>query len=273
MPSLIAQLRKEWIMSYECIKLEKSDRLARITINRPDKLNALNIKTVLELTDAFTDVKADRSIGVVILGSEGGKAFAAGADISELQKQDMLSGKEFSERGHRLCNLIENLGKPVIAAIPGFALGGGCEIAMACTLRVASEKAKLGQPEINLGTIPGYGGTQRLARLIPRGVAMDLVLTGRIIGAEEAKQLGLLNRVVPHDELDSAVDELAAQLLSKPPFALQANMEAVLHGTELSYEEACRVEANLFAMTCGTEDFSEGMSAFLEKREATFKGR
>ena len=260
-------------MGYECITVEKSGRLATVTINRPDKLNALNIKTVLELTDAFGEIKADDGTGVVILQGAGGKSFAAGADIGELLKLDMVGGKDFSARGHNLCNLIENLGKPVIASICGFALGGGCEIAMACTLRVASEKARLGQPEVNLGTIPGYGGTQRLSRLVPRGVAMELCLTGRVIKAEEALQLGLVNSVVPHDELDAAVKELADTLLAKPPFALRANMEAVLHGTEVSYEEGCRIEANLFSLTCGTEDMKEGMSAFLEKREAAFKGK
>lgn len=260
-------------MSFETIKLEKSGRLARVTINRPDKLNALNIKTVLELTAAFEELSADDGTGVVILQGAGGKAFAAGADINELSKQGMLDGKDFSARGHRLCNLIENLGKPVIASISGFALGGGCEIAMACTLRIASEKAKLGQPEVNLGTIPGYGGTQRLARLVPRGVAMELVLTGRVIGAEEAMRIGLVNRVVPHEKLDDEVVAMAETLLSKPPFALRANMEAVLHGSEVSYEEGARIEANLFALTCGTEDMKEGMKAFLEKREAKFTGK
>ncbi len=260
-------------MPYESIKVEKKDRIARVTINRPGKLNALDINTVLELTRAFTDIKSDDSIGVAILEGEGGKSFAAGADIGELLRQDLIDGKDFSERGHNLCNLIENLGKPVIASICGFALGGGCEIAMACTLRVASEKARFGQPEINLGTIPGYGGTQRLPRLIGRGVAMELVLTGRVIKADEALALGLVNKVVPHEELEKASLELAGTLLSKPPFALRANMEAVLHGTELSYEEGCRLETNLFAMTCGTADMKEGMKAFLEKREARFTGK
>ncbi|MBN1165384.1 MAG: enoyl-CoA hydratase/isomerase family protein [Candidatus Krumholzibacteriota bacterium] len=260
-------------MSFENIILEKTGRLARVVINRPDKLNALNIKTVLELIEAFTELKGDAETAVVILEGAGGKSFAAGADIAELARQGLLNGKEFSERGHRLCNLIENLGKPVIASIGGFALGGGCEIAMACTLRIASEKAKLGQPEINLGTIPGYGGTQRMARLIPRGVAMELVLTGRVLKAEEALSLGLVNRVVPHEELDRAVREMAEMLLAKPPFALKANMEAVLHGSEVSFEEGCRLETNLFAITCGTEDMKEGMQAFLEKREAKFTGK
>ncbi|MBN2071973.1 MAG: enoyl-CoA hydratase/isomerase family protein [Candidatus Krumholzibacteriota bacterium] len=260
-------------MGYQCITVEKKDWLARVAINRPDKLNALSIKTVMELTEAFTGIRSDDSISVVILEGAGGKAFAAGADLNELSKQDMLDGKEYSARGHRLCNLIEFLEKPVIASICGFALGGGCEIAMACTLRIASEKARLGQPEINLGTIPGFGGTQRLARLIPRGIAMELVLTGRVLKADEALALGLLNRVVPDGELESAVLEMADTLAAKPPFALRANMEAVLHGSEVSFEEGCRIETNLFALTCGTEDMKEGTLAFLEKRKAEFTGR
>ncbi|MBN2185277.1 MAG: enoyl-CoA hydratase/isomerase family protein [Candidatus Krumholzibacteriota bacterium] len=260
-------------MGFECITMDKKDSLARIMINRPDKLNALSIKTVMELTEAFEEIKSDDSISVVIFGGAGDKAFAAGADLNELSKQGMLDGKEYSVRGHRLCNLIENLGKPVIASICGFALGGGCELAMACTLRIASEKARLGQPEVNLGTIPGFGGTQRLPRLIPRGIAMELILTGRVLKADEALVLGLVNKVVPHEELDEAVKALADALLEKPVFALKANMEAVLHGTEVSYEEGCRIETNLFAMTCGTEDMKEGTAAFLEKRKAEFTGR
>ncbi len=250
-------------MKFECITFEKKDSLARVMINRPDKLNALSIKTVMELTEAFEAIKNDDSVSVVVFGGAGDKAFAAGADLNELSKQGMLDGKEYSARGHRLCNLIENLGKPVIASICGFALGGGCELAMACTVRIASEKARLGQPEVNLGTIPGFGGTQRLPRLIPRGVAMELILTGRVLKADEALGLGLVNLVVPHEKLDEAVDEMAGTLLEKPVFALKANMEAVLHGTEVSYEEGCRIEANLFAMTCGTEDMKEGTAAFL----------
>jgi len=256
-------------MSFECIKVEKSGGVATVSIDRPDKLNALNINTIKELIEAFTDLRDDGEIRVTVLTGEGGKSFAAGADIPELSGQGLVGGKEFSERGHRLCNLIENLGKPVIAAINGFALGGGCEIAMACTLRIASDKARMGQPEINLGTIPGYGGTVRLARLIPRGMAMDLMLTGRVIRAETALSLGLVNKVVPHEE----VMKLAGVLMSKPPFAVKAIMEAVNHGTEMAFEEGCRLEQDLFAITCGTEDFKEGMSAFLEKREAKFKGK
>jgi len=260
-------------MSFECIKVETAEGVARVAIDRPDKLNALSIATVSELIEAFTGLRDDEAVRVVILTGEGGKSFAAGADIPELSRQGLIGGKIFSERGHRLCNLIENLGKPVIAAIGGFALGGGCEIAMACTLRIASERAKLGQPEVNLGTMPGYGGTLRLSRLVPRGVAMELMLTGRVLAAGEALQLGLVNRVVPHDDLESEARALAQTLIEKPPFALKAIMEAVLHGTEIAFEEGCRLEQDLFAMTCGSEDFQEGMAAFMEKRPPAFKGR
>jgi enoyl-CoA hydratase len=260
-------------MTFENVLVEKKGRIGRIIINRPTKLNALSVRTVVELMEAFTIMKNDDDVGVVVLTGAGEKSFAAGADISELQKLDPLSGKEFAARGQGLTLLMEHLGKPVIAAVNGFALGGGCELAMACTLRIAVDRARLGQPEINLGTIPGYGGTQRLARLVPRGVAMELVLTGRVLTAQEALSLGLVNKVVPAGELESAVEEMAAILLSKPPFALRACMEAVLHGTEVSFEEGLRLEGTLFAMTCGTGDMKEGMAAFLEKRQASFTGR
>jgi enoyl-CoA hydratase len=260
-------------MDFECITVTRKGRAARIAINRPKKLNALNVRTVLELITAFEDVRGDEGVGAVVLTGEGEKSFAAGADIAELRELTAIEGTEFSARGHRLCNLIENLGKPVIAAVNGFALGGGCELAMACTMRIAVEGARLGQPEVNLGTIPGYGGTQRLARLVPRGVAMELVLTGRILTAREALDIGLVNAVVPRDEFEKAVDGAVDTLLAKPPFALKACMEAVLHGTEMSFEDGCRLEASLFALTCGTEDMEEGTAAFLEKREANFTGR
>jgi len=260
-------------MAFENVLVEKADRIGRVTINRPTKLNALNIQTVKELIEAFTKMKHDDEVGVVVLTGAGEKSFAAGADIGELLQLDPLEGRAFAVRGQGLCNLMENLGKPVIAAINGFALGGGCELAMACTLRIAVDKARLGQPEINLGTIPGYGGTQRIARLVPRGIAMEIVTTGRILTAQEALALGLVNKVVAPAELGKAVDEMAKLLLSKPPFALKACMETVLHGTEESFEDGLRLEASLFALTCGTEDMKEGMKAFLEKREARFKGR
>jgi len=260
-------------MGFENVLVEKSERIGKITINRPAKLNALNIQTVVELIDAFGMMQRDDDIGVVVLTGSGEKSFAAGADISELLKLDPLAGHEFASRGQRLTNLMENLGKPVIAAINGFALGGGCELAMACTVRVAVDKARLGQPEINLGTIPGYGGTQRLARLIPRGVAMELITTGRVLNAEEALRLGLVNKVVAAGDLAKTVEDMANVFLSKPPFALKACIETVLHGPEMSFENALRLEASLFANTCGTQDMKEGMTAFLEKREAKFEGR
>jgi enoyl-CoA hydratase len=260
-------------MGFENVLIEKSGRIGTVLINRPAKLNALSIQTVIELIEAFTRMKDDVEIGVVVLRGAGEKSFAAGADIGELLKLEPLAGKEFASRGQRLCNLMENLGKPVIAAINGFALGGGCELAMACTVRIAVDKARLGQPEINLGTIPGYGGTQRLARLIPRGIAMELVTTGRVLTAQEALALGLVNKVVPQEAFEKAVAEMAQLFLTKPPFALRACIETVLHGTEVSFEDGLRLEASLFAMTCGTDDMKEGMKAFLEKREAKFEGR
>ena len=260
-------------MGFENVLLEKTERIGRVTINRPAKLNALSIQTVVELISAFTQMKEDDEVGVVILTGAGEKSFAAGADIGELLTLGPLDGKEFAARGQHCTNLIENLGKPVIAAINGFALGGGCELALACTVRIAVERARLGLPEINLGTMPGYGGTQRLARLIPRGIAMELVTTGRILTAQEALSLGLVNKVAKQEEFPKAVDDMARLFLAKPAFSLKACIEAVLHGTEMSFEDALRLEGSLFAMTCGTEDMKEGMKAFLEKREAVFKGR
>lgn len=260
-------------MEFKNLTVEKQDRIGRITINRAKKLNSLNVDTILELIEAFEQMKEDEDVGVVILTGAGEKSFAAGADIGEIMELDALEGKEFASRGQGLCHRMENLGKPVIAAVNGFALGGGCELAMACTLRIAVETARLGQPEINLGTIPGYGGTQRLSRLVPRGVAMELILSGRILTAKEALELGLVNKVVPKEGFPGAVDEMASVLLGKPPFAMRAAMQAVLYGPEMSLEEGCRLEASLFGMTCGTEDIKEGTKAFLEKREAKFKGR
>ncbi|RKZ05483.1 enoyl-CoA hydratase [bacterium] len=260
-------------MAYECVIVEKKDQVATVKINRPNKLNALNIQTVNELTEVFEELKTDEAIRVVVFTGAGEKAFAAGADITELTKLNTLEGLEFSLRGQKLCSLIENLGKPVVGAINGFALGGGCELAMSCTIRIAVKEARIGQPEVNLGTIPGYGGTQRLARLIPRGVAMELVITGRVLTADEALALGLVNKVVPKEEFREAVDEMAKLLLRKPPFAVRACIEAVLHGTEMSFEDGLRYEATLFAHTCGTEDMKEGTAAFLEKREARFTGK
>jgi enoyl-CoA hydratase len=255
------------------VRLEKKDRVAYATLNRPEVLNALNAQTMSDLEAAVEDVAADGAIGVLILTGAGEKAFAAGADISELVKQDTLSGLAMGERGQRILRRLETLGKPSIAAVNGFALGGGCEIAMACTIRIASEKAKFGQPEVNLGIIPGYAGTQRLARLVGKGVALDLVLTGRIIDAAEALRIGLVTRVVPPAELQAAAQGIAQTLLEKGPLALRAGMDVIDRGYDMDFDDACALEATSFAVLCASEDMKEGLAAFLEKRKPRFKGK
>jgi enoyl-CoA hydratase len=260
-------------MSFDNLLLERDGAIAVITISRPQVLNALNTPTVDELRRAILDLKHDASIRVVILTGAGEKSFVAGADINELAVQSPAQGKEHALRGQHVFDLIENMGKPVIAAINGYALGGGCELAMACTLRIASETAKLGQPEINLGIVPGYGGTQRLARLVGKGAALDLLLTGRQVTAAEALQLGLVNRVVPPADLLSTARALAAELASKAPVAVQYIIEAVNKGLEVSFDKGQFLEATLFGLVASTDDMREGTKAFLEKRKATFKGR
>src|SRR5436305_4916124 len=260
-------------MNFENILLEKKNSIAYVTVNRPKVLNALNMATMEELRAAFHDIKNDKSIRVVIFTGTGEKAFIAGADISELAKHDAVSGKEYTHRGQSVLNLIENLGKPVIACINGFALGGGCEIAMACTMRLASDNAKLGQPEVKLGIIPGYGGTQRLPRLVGKGIAMQLLLTGEMISAQEAHRIGLVNEVVPAAELIGRAEAIAQAIIKNAPLAIQYCLEAVNHGIELTQEEGLYLEASLFAVSCATEDKKEGTSAFLEKRAANFHGK
>jgi enoyl-CoA hydratase/carnithine racemase len=260
-------------MTFENILLEKKNSIAYVTVNRPKVLNALNMSTMEELRAAFTDIKNDTAIRVAILTGSGEKAFIAGADISELAKHDTVSGKEYTHRGQSVLDLIESLGKPVIACINGFALGGGCEIAMACTIRLASANAKLGQPEVKLGIIPGYGGTQRLPRLVGRGVAMQLVLTGDPISAEEAHRIGLVNEVTAPGELIPRAEAIAQKIISNAPLAIQYAMEAVNHGLDLPLAEGLFLEATLFGVCCATEDKKEGTTAFLEKRAAAFKGK
>jgi enoyl-CoA hydratase len=260
-------------MSYETLLVETEGRICTITFNRPAVLNALNIKLVGELGEALEAARRDPEVGVVVLTGAGDKAFAAGADIAELAKLDSMGAVELARRGQGVTRAMEKLGKPVIAAVNGFALGGGCEIAMACTLRVAADTARLGQPEVNLGIIPGYGGTQRLARLVGKGRALDLVLTGRMVGAAEAKEMGLVNQVVPAAELQGAVRKLAATLLEKGPLALRMTMEAVHTGFDLGLDEALELEAHLFGLSAATEDMKEGLGAFLEKRKAAFRGK
>ena len=252
-------------MDYKNILLEKKGTTAIVTMNRPDKLNALE--------KVFNELNADENILIVVITGSGEKAFVAGADITELNKLNIVSAKEFSERGQKVFNLIEQFDKPVIAAINGFALGGGCELALACHIRVAGEKAKFGQPEVNLGVIPGYGGTQRLARLINTGRAAEYILTGDMIDASEALRIGLVSKVFPQNELIEKTTELAEKIASKGQQAIKNSLKAIRAVNDLSLNEGLKFEASLFAICCGTEDFKEGTTAFIEKRKPDFKNR
>ncbi len=261
------------LTTFENLLFEKKDSIAYVTVNRPKVLNALNMATMAELHRAFTAIKEDAEVRAAILTGSGEKAFIAGADISELAKQNAVDGKEYTHRGQAVLDLIENCGKPVIACINGFALGGGCEIAMACTMRLASDNAKLGQPEVKLGIIPGYGGTQRLPRLVGKGIAMQLVLTGEMITAQEAHRIGLVNEVVAPAELVPRAEAIAKKIIANAPLAVRYAMEAVNHGMELTLREGLYLEAALFGVCCATEDKKEGTTAFLEKRAAAFRGK
>jgi enoyl-CoA hydratase/carnithine racemase len=258
---------------FENIKFDKRGQIAYVTISRPKVLNALNMATMRELHTAFTFVKDDADIRVAILTGEGEKAFIAGADINELATQGATQGKEYASRGQAVLDLIEDCGKPVIACVNGFALGGGCEVAMACTMRLASENAKLGQPEVKLGIIPGYGGTQRLPRLVGKGLAQQILLTGEVISAQEALRIGLVNEVVPLAELIGRAEAIAAKIIANAPLAIQYVIEAVNKGMEMTLQEGLFLEASLFGVCCATEDKNEGTKAFLEKRAAQFKGK
>ena len=260
-------------MTYSNILLEKKNAIAYVTINRPKVLNALNLATMEELRAVFHDIKNDDAIRVVILTGSGGKAFVAGADINELATQDAVTGKKYAHRGQSVLNLIENLGKPVIACINGFALGGGCELALACTMRLASESAKLGQPEVKLGILPGYGGSQRLPRLVGKGLAMQHILAGEMISAQEAYRIGLVNEVTAAADLIPRAEAIAAKIIANAPLAVQYAMEAVNRGLEMTLAEGLFLEATLFGVCCATEDKKEGTTAFLEKRPAQFKGK
>lgn len=260
-------------MTYENLLLEEKSSIAYVTINRSKVLNALNSATIEELRAAFTDIKSDANIRVVILTGSGEKAFVAGADINELAQRDAVSGKEYAARGQSVLDLIENLGKPVIACINGFALGGGCEIALACTMRLASDNAKLGQPEVKLAIIPGYGGSQRLPRLVGKGLANQMLLTGEMITAQEAHRIGLVNEVTAPSDLIPRAEAIAAKIIANAPLAVQYTLEAVNRGMEMPLAEGLYLETALFGVACATEDKKEGTSAFLEKRPAQFKGK
>jgi enoyl-CoA hydratase len=260
-------------MSYETIGCERDGGVAEVTVRRPAKLNALNAQTVAELTAVFRELAADEDVGAVVLTGEGEKAFVAGADIGELANLTADQAERLAARGQALMDLVENLGKPVVAAVNGFALGGGCELAMACTFRYAAAGAKLGLPETGLGLIPGYGGTQRLPRLVGRGRALELILTGDMIDAEAACAMGLVNRVLPAEELLPAARKTAAKLAGKSPLTLRAALKAVNEGLAQNQDGGCRLEAALFGVCGSSEDAREGCAAFLEKRKPAFKGR
>jgi enoyl-CoA hydratase len=260
-------------MNFESLIYEKRDGIAYITFNRPKVLNALNRKTIEELRDALIDARDDSAVRVVILTGAGEKSFVAGADISELATRTPVDGKEFSLFGQSVFRLLETMGKPSICAINGFALGGGCEMALACAIRIASKTAKLGQPEVKLGIIPGYGGSQRLARLCGKGAAHELCLTGEMITAEEAQRIGLVNRIYEPAELLPAAEAMAKKIIANAPVAVKYTMEAIERGIEMPQEEGLFLEASLFGLSCATEDMREGTKAFLEKRKADFKGK
>jgi len=259
-------------MAYETLLVDVRDRIATITINRPDKLNALNDATITEIGAAFGALVADSLVGGIIL-TGAGRAFVAGADIAVLASQAPVQARERARHGQAVLRRIEMSPKPVIAAVNGFALGGGCELAMACHVRIASESAKFGQPEVKLGITPGFGGTQRLARLVGRGRALQLLLTGEQIGAAEALRIGLVNAVVPAADLLTVAAVMMGQMLANAPLAIALCLEAVDRGLDMTVDEGCALEANHFGLLAATDDMREGMRAFLEKRPAQFSGR
>jgi enoyl-CoA hydratase len=260
-------------MVYENLLLERGDGYAVVTLNRPKVMNALNRALFAELDDAFATLAGDSGVRAIILTGAGEKAFAAGADIGELASLSATDGQRLAQRGQAVFRRIETCGKPVIAAIQGFALGGGCELAMACTIRIASERARLGQPEVKLGLVPGYGGTQRLPRLVGKGAALKLLLTGDMVGAEEAFRIGLVDEVVPSEALMSRAETLARAIAQQAPLAVAACLRAVNGGYDLPLDAGLELEASLFGLACATEDKAEGTQAFLEKRVPAWRGR
>ena len=260
-------------MSYSTLTFDLRDGLGTVTLNRPDKLNALNDAVIAELGDVMSATERDPAVRGLILTGAGPKAFAAGADIGELARQGSFDGKARAMVGQAVFRKIERSGKPVIAAVNGFALGGGCELAMACHIRIASDSAKFGQPEVKLGIGPGYGGTVRLPRLVGKGRALELLLTGQMIDAQEAFRMGLVNRVVAADALMPECEKLMRTILENGPLAVRLVIEAVNTGLDLTVDDAHLLEANHFGLLASTADMREGMAAFLEKRKARFEGR
>ncbi len=260
-------------MAFENLVVERRDGVLWVTVNRPTKLNALNAATVSELDRAAAQAAGDPAVHAVVLTGAGDKAFVAGADIAELTALGPQQAKELGLRGQAVFARFERLVKPVIAAVNGYALGGGCELAMACHLRVASSNAVFGQPEVKLGLVPGYAGTQRLPRIVGRGRALDILLTGRNVAADEALAIGLANRVVAPDQLVGEVDRLLGMILANGPTAVGHCIEAVIHGTDMPFDDACLLEATLFGLCAAGDEMREGTSAFLEKRKASFRGR
>lgn len=260
-------------MGYENLLVSVSERIATITINRPKSLNALTPSTMRELSAALEEIAGREDVGVVLLTGAGEKAFVAGADISEMRHFTAVQALEFSLFGQGVLERIERLPQPVIGVINGFALGGGCELAMACDLLIAADTAKFGQPEVNLGIIPGNGGTQRLPRLVGRNLAKEMVLTGEMISAQRAYEIGLVNRVVPQADLMNAAREVGAKILSKGPIAVRTAKMAMNRGLDLDLSNACALESSIFAVGFSTADRAEGMAAFLEKRKAVFTGK
>src|ERR1700730_16844663 len=260
-------------LKLENVLYEKKGPIAYVTINRPKVLNALNAKTISELRSAFEDARDDAEVRGVVFTGAGDKAFAAGADISEMANDTALSAEEKTRSGQALTDLIENLGKPVIAAVNGFALGGGCELSMACAIRIAAASAKFGQPEVKLGVMPGYGGTQRMPRLVGRGRALRLILSGDIIDAAEAYRIGLVDELVPYAQLIERAETVLKKIIANAPLSVKYALEAVNKGLETSVAEGLLIEASLFAVCASTDDKKEGTAAFLEKRAPKFQGK
>jgi enoyl-CoA hydratase len=260
-------------MSLETLLVERDGAVAVVTINRPKVLNALNSQTVRELEQTMRELQQDDAVRAIVVTGAGEKSFVAGADINELAVLSPAEGQRHARRGQAVFDAIEQLGKPVIAAINGFALGGGCELAMACTIRIAADTARLGQPEINLGIMPGYAGSQRLPRLVGKGRALEILLSGEMISAARAHEIGLVNRVVPAADLLTEARKLAAALASKAPIAVRYILEAVQHGCEMPTADGQYLEATLFGLVASTDDMREGTRAFLDKRPAVWQGK